>query len=45
MEAADAVGDAQKVHSLAAKLQGKGKRASSNLTTDEQGNPLVSEED
>ena len=45
METADAVGDIQKVHNLAAKLQGKGKRASSNLSTDEQGNPLVSEED
>ena len=45
MEAADAVSDIQKVHSLAAMLQGKGKRVSSNLTTDEQGNPLVSEED
>ncbi len=33
METADAVGDIQKVHNLAAKLQGKGKRASFNLST------------
>ena len=45
MEDADAVGNIQAVHSLAKKLQGKGKQASANITTNEQGQPLVSEEE
>jgi exonuclease III len=43
MEAADAVGNIQKLHELAGRLQGKGKRTSSNISTDEVGRPLVTE--
>ena len=43
MEEADSVGNVRKVHELAGRLQGKGKRASSNLSTDEERRPLVTE--
>jgi Reverse transcriptase (RNA-dependent DNA polymerase) len=45
MEEANAVGDIIKMHDIAARLQGKGKQASSNISTDENGTYLVSEVD